>query len=133
MKKYNPEFCLVLFGTNNNKHPRNLPAAMDDLLAIAKACEQNGTVPVIGTIPPRGFRDPESKPEAGFNAALMKMCRDNKIPIAYIFEAYQNSGVDRRKLLAGDGVHTVSGGWVCMGKAWRAAMDHVRYALLDRP
>jgi len=54
------------------------------------------------------------------------------VPIAYLFEGHQESGVDRRKLLAGDGVHTISGGWQVMGAAWRAAMEQVRYVVLDR-
>ncbi|MFW6159253.1 MAG: GDSL-type esterase/lipase family protein, partial [Planctomycetota bacterium] len=133
MKEHRPEFCLILYGTNNSKAEKRIPPAMDHLLAIARSCETHGTVPIIGTIPPRGFRDPTSKPEARFNEALIKMCRTHKIPIAYIFEEYQTCGTPRRKLLAGDGVHTVSGGWVCMGKAWRAAMEQVRFVLLDRP
>jgi lysophospholipase L1-like esterase len=130
LKEVNPEFCLVLFGTNNSKNARSIAAAMADLVAIAKACEKNGTVPVIGTIPPRGFSDPESKPEKTYNAALAKTCRANNIPVAYIFEVHQESGVNRRKLLSGDGVHTIKGGWLCIGQAWRAAMAQVRLAAL---
>jgi hypothetical protein len=132
LKKFNPQFCLIMYGTNNNKARRLLPAAMEDLLAMAKACEDNGTVPIIATIPPRGFDDPESKPEAGFNAALIKTCRENHIPIAYVFEAFQAGG-DRRKLLAGDGVHLISGGWAVTAPAWRAALEQVNFVLLDRP
>ena len=133
MKQYKPEFCLILYGTNNSKGEKNIPPAIDDMMFIAKTCEKYGTVPVIGTIPPRGFRDPESKPEARYNAALIAACRKNGVPIAYIFEEYQGCGVDRKKLLASDGVHTVSAGWVCMGKAWRAAMEQVRFVIFDRP
>jgi hypothetical protein len=133
MKQYTPEYCLILYGTNNNKSPKNIPPAIEDMMEIARTCETYGTVPVIGTIPPRGFRDPESKPEARYNAALIEACRKNHVPIAYIFEEYQTCGMDRKKLLAGDGVHTVTGGWVCMGKAWQAAMEQVWFAVLNRP
>ena len=60
------------------------------------------------------------------------MCRDNKIPIAYMFESFQASG-DRRKLLSRDGVHFIYGGWDATAQAWRAAMDQINFALLDRP
>jgi len=132
LDKVKPQFCLIMYGTNNNKAEKALPQAMDDLLAIAKSCENHGTIPIIATIPPRGFRDPQSKPEARFNEALIKTCRENKIPIAYVFEAFQAGG-DRRKLLAGDGVHLVSGGWGVTGPAWAEAMKQVNFVLLDRP
>jgi len=132
LKRSNPQFCLIMLGTNNSKNPKALPQAMDDLLFMAKACAANGTVPIITTIPPRGFGDPASKPEAGYNDLLIKTCRDNKIPIAYTFKAFQAGG-DRRKLLAGDGVHLVDGGWAVTGPAWRAALEQVNFVLLDRP
>jgi len=49
----NPEFALILFGTNNNKSESHLPTAMADLAAIIDACARRGAVPVLGTIPPR--------------------------------------------------------------------------------
>ena len=131
LKKYNPAVCLILLGTNNGKGAKELPPAMDDLLFMAKACEANGTIPIIGTVPPRGFGDPESKPEAGYNVELIKMCRENKLPIAYIFEALQAAG-DRKKLIAGDGVHFSEGGWDTLSPAWEAAVRQVNFVLLDR-
>ena len=131
----NPEFCLIMYGTNNSKAATALPPAMDDLLAVARSCATRGTVPVIATIPPRGFRDPKSAPEARFNEALRRMCRENQIPIAYAFEAFlrfERTG-DRRTLLAGDGVHYIGGGWRVTAAAWRAALGQVSFALLDRP
>ena len=128
----NPEFCLILYGTNNSKAAKAIPPAMDDLKAIADACAKRGTVPIIGTIPPRGFKDPDSAPEARYNAALIEMCRTQRIPVAYCFEEFQASG-DRKALLAGDGVHTHRHGFAAYGRAWRQTMDQVLFALLDRP
>ena len=76
--------------------------------------------------------DPASKPEANYNAAVVKTCRANKIPIAYIFEDLQKQP-DRKKLLAGDGVHFMSGGWAVVGPAWNDALRQVNFVLLDRP
>ncbi len=128
----NPQFCLILYGTNNSKSAKAIEAAMGDLLAIAEVCEKNGTIPVIATIPPRGFSDPKSEPEANYNAALIKTCRANKIPIAYIFEEMQ-AQPDRRKQLAGDGVHWAGEGFVTASRAWQKAMEQVTFVLLDRP
>jgi len=134
LAEVNPEFCLVLYGTNNSKDPKAIPPAMEDLLAIAASCEKRDTVPVIGTIPPRGFNDPKSEPEARYNEALIKACREAKIPIAYVFVEFLQFEVtgDRRKLLADDGVHYIGGGWEATSRAWAAAMAQVRFALLDR-
>ncbi len=134
LAELNPEFCLVLYGTNNSKGARDIPPAMEDLLAIAASCEKRGTVPVIGTIPPRGFNDPKSEPEARYNEALLKACREAKVPIAYVFEEFlkfERKG-NRRTLLADDGVHFIGGGWEATARAWAAAMAQVRFALLDR-
>jgi len=128
----NPEFCLVLYGTNNSKAAKAVPPAMDDLLAVARSCETRGTVPIIATIPPRGFQDPKSAPEARYNEAVIRTCRANKIPIAYVFEAFQ-AAADRRKLLAGDGVHFIDGGWAVTAPAWQRALDQINFVLLDRP
>ncbi len=134
LTEVNPEFCLVLYGTNNSKDAKALPPAMEDLLAIAASCEKRGTVPVIGTIPPRGFNDPKSEPEARYNEALIKACREAKLPIAYVFEEFLKFEAkgDRRTLLADDGVHYIGGGWEATARAWAAAMAQVRFALLDR-
>jgi len=135
LRDVNPEFCLIMYGTNNSKAPQAIPPAMDDLLAVARSCATHGTVPIIATIPPRGFADPKSEPEARFNRAVIQMCRANRIPIAYVFEAFlafEKKG-DRRTLLAGDGVHYITGGWEVTARAWKAAMDQVNFVLLDRP
>ncbi|MBM4036801.1 MAG: hypothetical protein FJ291_34135, partial [Planctomycetes bacterium] len=135
LAEVNPEFCLVLYGTNNSKAPKDLPPAMEDLLAIAASCEKRGTVPIIGTIPPRGFNDPKSEPEARYNEALIKACREARVPIAYVFEEFlkfEQKG-NRRTLLADDGVHYIGGGWEATARAWAATMAQVRFALLDRP
>jgi len=128
----NPEFCLILLGTNNSKSDKAIAAAMEDLLAMVASCDKRGTVAVVGTIPPRGFRDPASKPEARYNEALIKTCRAHKVPIAYLFELFQ-AQPDRRKLLAGDGVHWQGDGFPLTGTAWRQVMNQVTFALLDRP
>ena len=132
LAEVNPEFCLILLGTNNSKSDQAIEAAMADLLAMVASCEKRGTVAVVGTIPPRGFTDPASKPEARYNEAVVKTCRANQIPVAYLFELFQGQP-DRRKLLAGDGVHWQGEGFPLTGTAWREVMDQVTFALLDRP
>jgi hypothetical protein len=132
LKEVNPEFCLILYGTNNAKNQSAIVVAMADIVAIAKACKDHGTVPIVATIPPRGFTDPSSKPEADYNAALIKTCRDHRIPLAYLFEALQVQP-DRRQFLASDGVHWENEGFSIAGRVWKKAMDKVTFVLLDQP
>ncbi len=132
IKEVNPEFCLILYGTNNAKDEDAIAEAMTDMLAIAKGCENLGTAPIIATIPPRGFTDPYSRPEADYNAALVKTGRDHQIPLAYLFEELQ-AEPDRKKFLASDGVHWDNEGFATAGKVWKKAMDQVTFALRDRP
>lgn len=131
IQEMNPEFCLILYGTNNAKTQPAIAAAMEDMLAIAKGCADHGTVPIVATIPPRGFTDPHSKPEADYNAALLKTCRNHRIPLAYLFEEFQ-AQPDRKKLLAQDGVHLAREGFPATSRAWKKAMDQVTFVLLDR-
>ncbi len=130
LHKDNPEFVFVLYGTNNNKAEQHLPQAMDDLAAIVKACEDRGTVCILGTIPPRGWT-PESQPEANFSRHVVELCRKLKIPTGYIFEDFQAAG-DRRKCMGGDGVHWRGEGMAIGAKAWGKALDQIRFALRDQ-
>ncbi len=132
LDKQNPQICLILYGTNNRKRPDDVKRAMADLLSMAAACEKRGVIPVFGTIPPRGFKDPASKPEAGYNAALIETMRKAKLPVAYLFEEFQ-SKPDRRKLLSGDGVHWAGEGFPTTGRVWQRVIDQVSFVLLDRP
>jgi hypothetical protein len=130
LQKDNPEFMFILYGTNNNKAEKQLPAAMDDLAAIVKACEDRGTVAILGTIPPRGWT-PESAPEAEFNRHVVELCRKLQVPTGHIFEDFQAAG-DRRTHISGDGVHWTGSGMEIAAKAWGKALDQIRFALRDQ-
>lgn len=132
LAEHNPEFCLILYGTNNDKTDPVIARSMDDMLAMADACAANGTVPVVATIPPRGFDDPQSRPEARYNAALIDTMRAHAIPVAYLFREFQ-ARPERRRLLAADGVHWGGEGFALAARVWEQAMDQVSFALLDRP
>lgn len=131
LKEDNPEYLCILFGTNNGKSPADIAAAMADLEAIVRAAEANGTVALLGTIPPRGFADPASAPEAAYNRAVMELGRKLQVPVAYIFESLQAAG-ERTKYIAGDGVHWNGDGMRIAGLAWGRAMAQARFALRDR-
>lgn len=131
LQEDNPEYICILFGTNNGKSPADIGAAMADLEAIVAAAEANGTVALLGTIPPRGFADPASAPEAAYNHAVAELGRKLKVPVAYIFESLQAAG-ERHTYIAGDGVHWNGDGMRIAGLAWGRALAQTRFALRDR-
>ena len=128
----NPYLALILFGTNNSKSAAAIEKAMQDLEAIVEIAAERGIIPVLGTIPPRGFNDPDSKPEAAYNNALIETCKRLRVPCGHLFEDYQSQR-DRRKLIAGDGVHNTREGMVTSARAWRRVVDQVHFVLRDRP
>jgi len=132
LRKDNPEFMFILYGTNNNKAEKSIPAAMEDLTAVVKACEANGTVAVLGTIPPRGWTA-ESAPEANFNKHVIELCRKLKIPTGYIFEGFQAAGAEKRRTyMGGDGVHWTGQGMALGGKAWGKTLTQIRFVIRDQ-
>jgi lysophospholipase L1-like esterase len=132
LQDQNPELVLILFGTNNRKNPASIPAAMADMEAIVQSCAAHGSIPIIGTIPPRGFKDPDSAPEAEFNRQLIEMAGRQKIPAAYIFESIQAAG-PRQQFIARDGVHWNAAGMELAARAWARAVEQVRFTLRDMP
>lgn len=136
LKPGNPEFMFVLFGTNNVRgrvaKKETLDQWMSEMEAIVKAGEEHGTVVMIGTIPPRGFKDPESKGEAVYNKRIVELATKLKIPVGYIFEDLQAAG-DRKKYIAGDGVHWKGPGMEIGGRAWGKALRQIEFVVRDRP
>jgi hypothetical protein len=132
LQKDNPEFMFILYGTNNSKREEHIAAAMDDLAAVVAACEANGTVAVLGTIPPRSWT-PDSAPEANFNRHVVELCRKLRIPTSYIFEKFQEAGPEnRRTYMGGDGVHWTGAGMAVAGRAWGKTLEQIRFVLRDQ-
>lgn len=127
-----PYLALVLFGTNNPKDPESIRGAMEDLVSLVETAAAKGTMVILGTIPPRGFGDPESRPEAEFNRALVETCGKHGIPCGHLFEEYQRHP-DRRDLIAGDGVHNTAAGMAASARAWKRVWDEVHFVLRDKP
>jgi len=51
LRKHNPGWLFILFGTNDIIHSRSRSEAAENLRAIIQAAKAHGTVPVIGTLP----------------------------------------------------------------------------------
>ena len=124
-----PEFVIAMYGTNDSKSAAAVTAGVANMAAVVDACVAAGTVPIIATIPPRRFDKAKQDGQVRFNSALVKMCRDKKVPVSYCFE--EMMGRDLRKML-GDGVHLKpTTGNDAAGEALHKTMQQVYFALRD--
>ena len=124
-----PQFAIVMYGTNDSKSPEAVAQAMQNLSAIIDACAAAGTVPIMATIPPRGYDKQKQEDQLRFNKALVELCRQKRIPVSYCFEEMMEH--DLRQIL-GDGVHLtpVTGNDVAGAALWKT-MQQVYFALRD--
>lgn len=129
LKDHRPEFAVIMFGTNNSKEPEAVRRAMTDLEAIIDACAAAGTVPVLATIPPRGYDKDKQEGQARYNQAVVELCHTKKVPVSYCFEEMMHH--DLKKILS-DGVHLVPvAGNDAAGEALAKTMEQVYFALRD--
>jgi lysophospholipase L1-like esterase len=124
-----PEFAIVMYGTNDLEYGRSVSAAMRQLALIVDACVEAGTIPVLATIPPRGFdKRRQSGPEE-FNRALAALARQKRVPVSYVFQEMMRHDLEA---MLYDGVHLQpESGNDAAGRALRQTMDRVYFALRD--
>jgi lysophospholipase L1-like esterase len=119
-----------MYGTNDDKSPQAVTAAMENLAHVIDACAKRGAVPVLATIPPRGYSKEKQDGQKRFNEALIKLCREKKVPISYCYEEMMTH--DLRKMLS-DGVHLTPGpGNDAAGRALLKTFRQVYWALRDK-
>jgi len=124
-----PEFAIVMYGTNDSKGEQAVAAAMKNMEYVIDACAKFGTVPILATIPPRGFEKDKQDGQERFNAALIKLCREKKVPVSY---CYEEAITHDLKQMLSDGVHLVPGtGNDAAGRALWRTMSQVYFALRD--
>jgi hypothetical protein len=124
-----PEFALVMYGTNDDKGGRAVTGAMRNLASIVDACVERGTIPILATIPPRGYSKGGQGEQERFNRALIELARQKQIPVSYAFEEMMQR--DLRQILY-DGIHLEPRrGNEAAAMAFRRTMDQVYFALRD--
>ncbi len=124
-----PEFAVIMWGTNNAKSEQAVQAGMQDMSALIDTCVEFGTVPIVATIPPRGFSKDKQDGQVRFNTALIELCRKKKVPVSYCFEEMMKREL---KQMLGDGVHLKPGpGNDAAGEALLRTIQQVYWALRD--
>jgi hypothetical protein len=133
IKKYladaRPEFAIVMYGTNDVDHGASVSGAMRNLTAVVDTCLETGTVPILATIPPRGYDKRDQRAQEQFNRAIVELGRKKQVPVSYAFDEMMRH--DLKEILY-DGIHLQpEAGNEAAGRALRQTMDQVYYALRD--
>jgi len=129
LEESKPEFAIVMYGTNDSKSAQAVEQAMSNLAAVIDACAQFGTVPILATIPPRGYEKDKQDDQIRFNQALIKLCREKKVPASYCYEEMMQQEL---KQMLSDGTHLTPGpGNDAAGSALWKTMQQVFFALTD--
>jgi lysophospholipase L1-like esterase len=118
-----------MYGANDSKDRGAVERAMRNLSAVIDACAQAGTVPIVATIPPRGYSKRGQGEQVRFNQALVSLARSKKVPVSYAFEEMIQR--DLQQMLY-DGVHLTPGpGNDAAGEALWKTFQQVTFALRD--
>ena len=124
-----PEFAVVMYGTNDPKNRWAIQGAVSNLAAVIDAWARAGTVPIVATIPPRGYSKSGQDDQARFSRALIDLARSKKVPVSYVFEEMMQR--DLQQMLY-DGVHLTPGpGNDAAGEALWKTFQQVTFALRD--
>lgn len=109
LKKLNPEVALVMWGTNDTYAGPKPPEYTENLRLIVGKCLDNGTVPILYTIPPKG--DQAGNPKAtehveSFVEAARTVAREKHVPLIDFYqEMMTRQPTDFAKTLLGDNLH----------------------------
>jgi len=124
-----PEFAIVMYGTNDVERRVSISDAMRNLGVVLDACIEFGTVPILATIPPRGFDKRDQRSQEQFNRAVAELGRTKHVAVSYVFEEMMRHDL---KAMLYDGIHLQpESGNDAAGRALRQTMDQVYYALRD--
>jgi len=109
LKKLNPEVALVMWGTNDTYRGPRPPKYTDNLRLIIQACLDNGTVPILYTIPPKGNQAGNAKETAlveSFVEAARAVAAEKKVPLVDFYrEIMTRQPKNFAKTLLGDNLH----------------------------
>jgi len=109
LKRLNPEVALILWGTNDTYQGPQPPEYTENLRQIVRKCLDNGTVPILYTIPPKGDQAGNEKETArveSFVEAARTVARESRIPLVDFYrEMLARQPTDFAKTLLGDNLH----------------------------
>lgn len=109
LKKLNPEVALIMWGTNDTYLGPRPPKYTGNLREIVQKCLDNGTVPILYTIPPVGNQAGNAERTAyieTFVDAARTVAKEKKVPLIDFYqEMIDRRPTDFAKALLGDNLH----------------------------
>ena len=78
LKKYQPQMVVLMMGTNDVSQGRSIEDYTRDAETAVKEIMGRGAIPILSTIPPHIGN---VKLSGGYNGALRKLCREEKLPL----------------------------------------------------
>jgi hypothetical protein len=124
-----PEFAVIMYGTNDVGRGVPVSQSMRDLSLILDSCLESGAIPILATIPPRGYNARGQGDQERYNRALVQLAQKRRVPVSYVFEEMMQHDL---KAVLGDGIHLLpERGNDLAGRALRRTMDQVYFALRD--
>jgi len=109
LTRLNPEVALVMWGTNDTYLGPKPPEYTDNLRTIVQKCLDNGTVPILYTIPPKGSQarsEKERRHVEIFVEAARTVAREKRVPLIDFYkEMLDRQPTDFAKTLLGDNLH----------------------------
>ena len=108
LKKMNPEVALIMFGTNDLGAGPRPPEYDRNMRKIAQACIDNGTIPILYTIPPvaNQLNNPKrTKYVETFVEAVRKVAAELKVPLIDFYREMVTRRPKSFGVLLGDNVH----------------------------
>ena len=109
LERLNPEVALVMWGTNDTYQGPKPPEYTDNLRTIIQKCLDNGTVPILYTIPPKGSQarsEKERRHVETFVEAARTVAREKHVPLIDFYQAIlDRQPTDFATTLLGDNLH----------------------------
>jgi hypothetical protein len=109
LERLNPEVAIIMWGTNDTYRGPRPPKYTDNLRAIVQKCLDNGTVPILNTIPPKGGQARNEKERVlveSFVDAARTVAKEKQIPLIDFYkEMLDRQPKDFATTLLGDNLH----------------------------
>ncbi|NRA40552.1 MAG: SGNH/GDSL hydrolase family protein [Planctomycetes bacterium] len=102
IKRYNPQIVILMLGTNDGNGKVPAQKAADNIETLVKMLLENGTIPVLSTIPPCVKFDAEA-----YNALYRGIAKKHSIPMIDLYKDMMALAGDNWKtqMLSSDGIH----------------------------
>jgi len=110
LKKHNPQVAFILLGSNDARG-RKPDDVLKDMNTIVEAVLNNGTIPVLTTLPPARNERMHGRVKE-INRRYLSLAAARKIPIIDLYGEFvsrQPGGKWQGTLVGGDGVHLTHG------------------------